>query len=428
MRLTGVNFEAIPPLHLPFRFYLVAPLFAVAGAIMLILHGESLWLSRWLPAALAITHLFALGVMAMVMIGSLYQIMPVLCGAPVSLPEPVYLLIQSGLVAGTLLLCTGFMGLPTFSLSFYLLAFSLGIFVLTTANVLLRHAAGLQTRLPISFALLALGIVVIAGLLLLAGYIWHYFPISGKGLTHLHAGSGIFGWVLLLIMAVSFQVIPMFHVTPEFPKLARSGLPLLTLIGLFSLFLEMLLDIPLPLANWLLALAATLYATSAIHCLRNRKRKLPDVVIRYWFVTLGCLIAASLLLATIHFMPQMLSIKLEVLIGMLLGFGFILGLIQGMLLKIVPFLINLHLQRIAMLKPAAMMLLPDHYALISRRQGNIQFRLYLAGLLTLAISFLYPPLSWSMGVAVLLNWLWIGNAMVSATLAYRRIKLEMLAS
>ncbi len=80
MRLTGLNFDEIPRLDVPLRFYLTAPIFAVIASLLLIWQGDYIWLGRWMPASLAITHLVAIGMMAMIMIGSLFQIMPVLCG------------------------------------------------------------------------------------------------------------------------------------------------------------------------------------------------------------------------------------------------------------------------------------------------------------------------------------------------------------
>ena len=426
MRLTGLNFEAIPPLHLPFRYYLTAPFFAVAAGILLMFAGETLWYSRWMPVALSTTHLIALGVMAMIMIGSLYQVLPVLCGAAIQLPFGVQLIIQLGLVAGTISLAMGFLGYASFLISFICLLIGLGTFVSTTLFVLLRKAAGEQTRIPIMLAVLALAIVGAAGMVILSGHIWHYFPVTGKGLTNLHAGAGIFGWVLLLVMAVSFQVIPMFHVTPEFPKVARNGLPLLTLTGLFAMLLEISMQPSCPMGTWLVSLAAIIYGCVAIERLTRRKRKLPDVVIRYWFTALSCLIIGCVFIFVSTFVPTTTAIKLDILIGLVIGLGFILGVIQGMLLKIVPFLINLHLQRFAMSKPMAMMLLPDHYSLISRKQGAVQYWLYCSVLLSIVGSYLLPPASVLLGATLALNWCWTAYLLISASLAYRRVKQQMI--
>ncbi|MGF1729705.1 hypothetical protein [Photobacterium kasasachensis] len=428
MRLTGLNFDDIPQLDVPLRFYLTAPFFAVIASLMLIWQGDAIWLGRWLPASLAITHLVAIGMMAMIMIGSLFQIMPVLCGAPITIPPIPLLLMQASLILGTLALSAGFFGLPTFSASFVLLGLSLGYFVISLLGVLLRKAGGQQTRVPIMLAGLALAVVVLAGLLLLAGYLWGYFPFAGKNLTNFHASTGIFGWVLLLIMAVSFQVIPMFHVTPEFLRYWRIALPGLLVVGLVSLAVASVFQLSLYYSTALIAAVGVLYAAIGLHRLRQRKRKLPDTVVSYWQWSYSCLICGCVLMIAMPLIPVQLQGRAEVFVALIIGMGFVLGVIQGMLLKIVPFLITLHLQPIAMANPSAMMLLPDHYSLISRQQMKVQLRLYLLGMVSVLVSLLYPPVTASIGLMMLLNWLWIGYNIASASITYRNVRQEMMAS
>lgn len=428
MRLTGLNFDEIPRLDVPLRFYLTAPFFAVVVSLLLIWQGDYIWLGRWMPASLAITHLVAIGMMAMIMIGSLFQIMPVLCGAPIKIPPLPLILMQAGLIFGTLALSAGFFGWPTFGGSFLLLALSLGYFIVSLLRVLIFKAAGQQTRMPIMLAAIALGFVLLAGLLLLAGYLWGYYPVPGKNLTHLHAGTGIFGWVLLLIMAVSFQVIPMFHVTPEFPRYWRIALPVMLVIGLVSIVVATLVQVSFYFSSALIADVGILYSIIGLSRLRARKRKLPDVVVSYWQWAYSCLILGCLLMIAMPIIPLPQQGKAEVFIALTICMGFVLGVIQGMLLKIVPFLISLHLQPIAMANPNAMMLLPDHYSLISRKQMKIQFWLYLLGMVSIVVSLCYPPATASIGLVMLLNWLWIAYNILTASSMFYNVRKQMLAS
>ena len=59
--MNGLSFNALPPIDLPFRFFLTAPIFVILCAVLILLTGESLWLSRWQPSMLALTHGFTLG-------------------------------------------------------------------------------------------------------------------------------------------------------------------------------------------------------------------------------------------------------------------------------------------------------------------------------------------------------------------------------
>ncbi|MGF1910019.1 hypothetical protein L4C38_11295 [Vibrio kasasachensis] len=437
MRMTGLNFEAIPPISSPIRFYLTATGFALLGAIMIALHGETLWLSRWMPVTLAITHLIALGVMAMIMIGSLFQVMPVLCGAAIPITGWRLHLLHATLVTGVLTLAAAFLGWLSFLFPFILLGLSLGYFSLALAWLLVTKAKGEQTRLPILFSILALSVLLLIGLVLLSGYLWGYMPATGKILTNLHAGIGSFGWIMLLVMAVSFQVIPMFHVTPPYNPKWQHALIILLVIGLTLASAEIF---GFTLASgwawgWLLCIFATLlYCVISLERLTKRKRKLPDVVINYWQMGLvNLMLACSLLLWLIlPFAKPAWAIlwqtKLEVLLGFLFGFGFVLAIVQGMLLKIVPFLISLHLQRIMMQNPMAMIPLPDHYQLISRVRMKRQFFTYLALLVTLWLAFLLPATTPLMAIIFAINWLVIAYNMHGAIRLYREYRGKLLSA
>ncbi|MDG3084875.1 hypothetical protein P7F88_01730 [Vibrio hannami] len=426
MRMAGLNFDSIPVIDVPFRFYLTAPIFAILASLLLLDQGSNIWLTRWMPGTLAITHLIALGVMGMVMIGSLFQVMPVLCGAPIPITGIRVSLLHIAFSAGAFFLCAAFVGWVSFDIGFGLLGLSLGYFVFALMKVLIVQASGEQTRLPILFAIAALGIVMFAGLMLLSGYLWGWQLASGKSLTNLHAGTALFGWVMLLVMAVSFQVIPMFHVTPVFPRYWQVGLVLATLVGLWLIIADTLAGTNISQIGSLNALVAILYAGLGLNRISKRKRKLPDVVISYWQVAFVSLIAGCTLLIALPFLSTEWQSKTEVFMAMIIGCGFILGIIQGMLLKIVPFLISLHLQSVAMKNPASMMLLPDHYSLISRSQGKAQFWLYIAVLVSISIAFLHPEFTQFLGLIFMANWLCVGYNIVTAATRYSRVRNEML--
>ena len=105
----GLAFEQAPPFILPLRFFLTAPLFLLAAAGMIVFAPESL-ASRWTPQALALTHALTLGFLAMVMLGALSQMLPVVAGSPLPAPRLVAWLSHVPLALGTVSLMTGFCG------------------------------------------------------------------------------------------------------------------------------------------------------------------------------------------------------------------------------------------------------------------------------------------------------------------------------
>ena len=426
MRLTGLQFDQVPPLNVPFRFYLTAPLFAVLAGCLLIFWGEQIWLSRWTPVTLAITHLMALGVIAMIMFGSLFQLLPVLCGTPIPISSKTTTTFAITFSLGIVALGGAFMQWFSFLPALVLLFTSLVSFAGLLIYTLYVKASGQFTRLPMLLAVISLAITLVLGLSFLVNFETGYWGAISKNWTNIHASFGTFGWVLLLIMTVSFQVIPMFHVTPEFPSIIRRYLPITLLLLLITFATELLLIGSMISFNFILALLA-IYAGVALYQLKKRKRVLPDTTIKFWQVSLGTLIAATVLLL-INLYAEIgakQTILLESLIGTVMVFGVILSVIQGMLLKIVPFLITLHLQQHAMKFPMGMGLMPDHYALISRQQGQQLYKLHIITLAVAIASAFSPELTKFVGLLVVISWGLLWWMIAKAYRAFTQIQIAM---
>ena len=423
MRLTGLNFDQVPSLDTPFRFYLIAPIFAVIAGLVLAYSGEEIWLSRWSPTALAVTHLFALGVMAMIMFGSLFQLLPVLCGTPIRINRYVLWLFLLLFFCGVISLAAGFFQLINFLPALVLLAGSLLLFIIPLVNTLIRFAGGRFTRIPILLAVCCLAITVLLGMGFLTNYLWGTFGALSKSFTNIHAGFGVYGWVSLLIVTVSFQVIPMFHVTPEFPEKVRVYLPLLLFVLLVGLSGELLL-LASSFSVILIALLLTIYSLFALKQLSQRKRKLPDNTIKFWQLALTNLVVSSLLFIVTNSiaLPEILSSQIETIAAILLAIGCVLSVIQGMLLKIVPFLITLHLQQHAMKYPMGMGLMPDHYSLISRKQGTRLWYFHITVLTLLLLSGFIQPLVHLAGLVFSIAWGYLWWLIFNASKSYRHIK------
>src|SRR5690606_6291983 len=71
--------------------------------------GPQAFASRWTPAALALTHLFTLGVLGSAMLGAVMQILPVACNVPFPRAARVATGTHAALTLGTLCLAGGFL-------------------------------------------------------------------------------------------------------------------------------------------------------------------------------------------------------------------------------------------------------------------------------------------------------------------------------
>ncbi len=85
----SLSLEQAPPISVPFRFFLTAPLFLLLASLLLMLEGAAVLMDRWSPLTLSMTHLFTLGVLGQVMMGAMLQMLPVLAGSPVPRVVPV---------------------------------------------------------------------------------------------------------------------------------------------------------------------------------------------------------------------------------------------------------------------------------------------------------------------------------------------------
>src|SRR5690606_26068836 len=120
---------------------LTAPVFAIAAAVLLLWQGPAALVSRWSPATLALTHLMTLGFLALSMIGSLLQILPVVAGIEVPKPALAARAIHLLLTIGTLALSAAFLWQETLLFQVALASLAPGFGWLLIACWLgLRHA------------------------------------------------------------------------------------------------------------------------------------------------------------------------------------------------------------------------------------------------------------------------------------------------
>jgi hypothetical protein len=431
MKPVGLALDDIPPFAVPLRFYLTAPWFGILAGLCWIRDGDAALVSRWLPGTLASTHLLALGFMAMVMVGSLFQVLPVLGGGPIPYARRVAPWVHALLALGTLALALGLdrMARGWMAAAAVLLLLGLGGFAVLVGLRVLRRTGGGDALFTIRLAALALLATVGLGLWMAAGHGWPALGIGYRAWTDTHARTGLLGFTLLLVMGVSFQVVPMFHVTPGFDSRVVKA----TGLGLFSgvLLLGLLPSLAVPAAS-LAALAGLGYAAAALRQLARRRRRRVEPLVAAWQLALVTLMAALLLGWTSVAMPGAAPFGLApdavaVLAALLFGLGFATTVILGMLGKIVPFLAFLHLQRRCLRHPRAIPLLPAMNQIVRDGEAWAQLGLHLLAVLAAAAAVVAPELGALAGILLVLDFaLCLRNLSVAAW-RYRRAGLAIAA-
>lgn len=349
-------FEHTPGLALPLRFLLVAPWFGALAGLLLVWQGAEAMSTRWAPATLAATHLITLGYLGMAMAGSLLQMVPVVAGVELRWARKLAPAIWGALGGGTLLLACGFLcGWPLcLRAGGMLLAGAFVLLVAVLARALSQRSA--PAALPVVAgmrqAVLALGCAVAIGLTLVAVLVGA-LRLQPTVWTNVHAAWALVGWVGVLVVSVVFQVVPMFQSTQLFPRPLAFALPPLCLAGLALWTAGYLLEQPWQwIGAGLVAVCLALFAAYTLLLLKRRKRA-ADVSTWYWWLSLGSLLACVL----VFLCPK--GGDRSLVLGVLFIAGFAMSAVNGMLYKIVPFLLWYHGQHAGCDVPGVRQLMPD---------------------------------------------------------------------
>jgi hypothetical protein len=421
----NLSFEQAPPISVPFRFFLTAPLFGVLAGLLLVWLGEDALASRWTPGALALTHLLTTGFMLQAMCGALLQFVPVICGGNVWRPRLVAGLLHPTSAIAALMLAGGFaLQSPLLMLPAVLLfAVGLGVFLCAAGIALWRTPAlGPAIRL-VRFALFGLALTLLLGFLLAAILGGHGNWVAGwsmLGIVDAHVAWGLGGWALLLVIGVSSQVVPMFQMTPQYPAVLLRWLPLAMLLPLGLLLLQplpgellpaFLFDAAAPCA----VLLAALYAAVTLRLQARRRRRMTDANFLFWRGAMLSLLGFAASWLAMLALPDLgAQLRFPVWLGVLALDGVFVGLISGMLCKIVPFLNWLHLQQLAGLKtlpPNIKQMIPE-----GALRGQLISHFIAFGLLLAAV--IWPSLARLAGLAFAVSCLWLEWNLVGAVRLY----------
>jgi hypothetical protein len=428
MKLAGLSFDALPPIGIPFRFFVTAPIFVMAVALIILSSGETVWASRWHPSMLAISHGFALGFVSSVMLAALLQLLPVVGG--IGFPRVAFFGNSSFLlhVSGTVCLMLGFIW-PNFVVQLGAIALLLtgfGLYLGAAGWVLLKKLSQGSTVSGIRLAVIALLVVVLLGLLLQSRTAGLEIMPGSKAITDIHAAWGLFGWFGLMIMAVSFQIVPMFHVAPEFPMWLRRFLPLAISALLLLQFLFIGNVSFIYLSGLLLLLGNSVFVIYLLIVLGRRKRKLSDTTVNYWRLAALSMLGVTLIYCLpVRNWPEALQAKQTMLLAAVFIYLYVVSIVQGMMLKILPFLSYTHLQQKCLSNFAAIKLLPNMHELVKKNHGRVLFFLHLASGLGLIATIIMPRYYWLFGLLLLAEFSFLLILILRTIRLYRRCSAQM---
>ena len=354
---------------LPLRFMACGLLSLLFGMGWLAIHPEILTTYHYNANAVAVTHLFVLGWILTTVMGAMYQLVPV------ALETRLY---SERLARWQFIIhLTGFVGMVWMFRSWDMkqvghfgsvLFFGLGLFTYNITRTLFRAPKWNVVASAITAALCWIVFAAVAGLSIaaakcvyesigemptgntvsvilralraVAGFVSHFSPLAAM---HAHAHLGVVGFFIMLIVGVSYKLVPMFTLSEvQSPRRAALSVGLLNM-GLAGTFLSVLLQSAWkPVFALVIIIALAIYGFELAAILRARKRSTLDWGIRYFLTAIGML--APLCLLGLFLSKPGLGLpefngQLENIYGFLALIGVVTFAILGMFYKIVPFLV-----------------------------------------------------------------------------------------
>lgn len=421
MNIATLSPDQAPPISVPLRFFAVAPLFLVLSGLMLLAGDATPFADAHSPALLAATHCITLGFMATVMMGATQQILPVVIGSPVPASRVVAWFTLLPLAVGTLLLSAGFLRSDArlLGLAWPLLVAAFAVFIAAALASLWRARTRNLTWTAILLAVLALAGAVTLGTLLDRGYAAG-LALDYARLSAMHISLALGGWVMLLIVGVSYQVVPMFQITPNYPKwlgdLLAPSLFATLLLNLVSLSLA-----EAPLRNavaesvyWLLAVS---FAVTTLWLQQHRRRRIGDATLNFFRLGMFALMfAAACSFAALALPAAAAPLRMLSVIAFIGGFA--MSVIQGMLYKIVPFLVWFHLFRGG--SKAVKAGIPNMKEVIPERLMWWHLRLHVFTLLAALPAPWWDTAVWPLALGLLLQGILLAYAMYAGIAVFRR--------
>jgi MFS family permease len=406
----GLSLDQAPPISVIFRFFFSGALFGILSGIFILFFQNTVFDADSIEAV-TLTHTFTLGVMLSFMFAALFQMLPVIAGVTLTSPVKKANFVQYPFILGIFFLLLAF-NLSTpwlFTIASLLLGVSILYICIVMVMNLIKLPNHSSSSKGILTALLSLGIIILLALYMtgvLGGAIEGIYYTQVKTA---HYSFGLFGWISLLIISISFQVIEMFYVTPPYPKLVSKYLPL-TLLGLLVITTILgLFDSNIwKISKILLALLLTGYALLTLKRLTQRKRPLTDATVWFWRMGLSSLVI-SMLTMSVSLFTELTMLKS---LSYIFFVSFSLSIVFAMFYKIVPFLTWFHLNS------QGYFTAPMMHEVIHPKTAMKHLYIHLATVLTFILSIFISPLIIVAGVLTILSFGWMSYQIIHAHKLY----------
>jgi hypothetical protein len=314
----------------------------VAASTGLALESPILLSGAWQsPHLLSLLHLALVGWVTLVAVGVLYQMLPVIQQVPLW-GESTGPFVLAGLAAGAVGLSGGFWSLrvPWLIAGGTLVIAALALFLVAMVGTLSQVSSWNLKGIYVANALLYLAATVVLGLIMALNFRFGFLGAGMARVVAIHAHLGVMGWLTLLIVGVSYQLVPMFGLAHGFSERPAQTVLLVFNLGLLVLAGTMAAGGPRfaeALAALLILGGVVLYVVDMGRIIHRRVRRQMDISLRYMLSSLVYLVIGAGVGTGLLFGLWPVG-RGGILYGYLAIAGWVGLVVIGMAHKIVPFL------------------------------------------------------------------------------------------
>jgi len=365
MQPAGIATKMSPSFKMVSKYFIATIVTFVVLNALLLANYMSITGHYFQPKILALVHIATLGWITMIIFGAMFQLVPVVLEVRLyseKLAEVqfwVYVVGVIGLVFGF-----GFfkVGLHL-TISAALVTIAMLMFVFNIIATMTQVTKWNFTGIHILASLVYLTLTAITGLLLSINLGYPFISRIHLDYLKIHAHLGFVGWVSMVIMGVTYKLIPMFSLSHGYSLTPSKWAFGLVNVGLLGAVVEMTLGKETALLYIyvaMLVIGILLFLFQIYLILKYRVRKVLDIGLRHSvvsFIALLLVTALGAFLAVSNVSNNTMRENLILVYGFLILFGYISMLIVGQMYKIVPFLVWFHkysskvgLQPVPMLK------------------------------------------------------------------------------
>lgn len=335
-----MNTAAAPAnVKLPLTFIIFGLFSFIAAQFILLTHYEALVQHTYrIPPIWMGAHLLLLGFVVMIIMGAMYQLVPVAFMTQIWSQTFAYIQFTITIIGITLFAIL--LGFTPENAIYGAVPAIVGIlmFIIQMYFTIAKQKDKNMITVFVSGALVCLLLTITAGLLL-AWNLSNHVILEHLALLKTHLLFGITGWFTLLIFGFSYKLIPMFSLSHGFAMKGAKPAFITYISGLLVIIISIwmknwLLDV---LGFSLLCIGFTCFVIDVRDILKNRMRRKLDKPLSFAIFAIG----VGYITHIIAFILSAFHIDSTNIWGMLIYtyiFGWVIFSILGYLYKIVPFL------------------------------------------------------------------------------------------